>query len=785
MIFFLNILPDVRIFKILDVKRTKIIFFACLFTYFCACFSYGGELQKSASDIKSDSGTSLNQKPSSSTINAGEKQQNSDIIKPEKKSTSSKNSEGAAGVDSTIKSSDQKPSELPKTNHAGTANNTPLKSSIAPPQPVNDIPAQDKPQASAPPVSRDTLKVSKDKQMVSGSQPARPAPHPPSRQIIPVLEDKPAPKPSVYGQAAPGSGGKVTLNFDDADIYTVIQTIFGEILQVNYAVDPKIKGRVTFRAVAPVDRDKVLPLTEVILRLNGIAVVEDGVLNRIVPIGEISREPVPISFGRTIESPTGKTLLKIIPIRNMSSADMIQLLAPFTSEKAVIVNVPNTNQIIVVDTDSTVKRLIQLIDIFDTEQQKPRGPKVYVYHIQNGSAKEVTQLLQNVFMSARSSAFTQPKISSAGSSRFPAAGASSKPSSPANPPTLPPFESRAQDAAVLSDTARIVADENANSVIIYATPEDYAILKDAIEKIDVTPRQVLIEALILDVLLTDNLSLGVNAFFKTGDFRFGLNTSNNQFLNSTLIPPTTSWSTSDSDNKVQKGLSILKLPGNSNLSLFITALAEKTKLKVLSAPHTIVSDSKEAEISIADTVQITSADIVGTTTIQNTTLYQQKDVGTILKVTPRIHEGGLVTLRISQEVSQVAGDISQVKQGTLFHKTLVKNELVAMDGETIIIGGLIREDTTKARSGIPLLSSIPLLGWLFGSTSDNVSRRELIVLLTPRVITNQKEAARITEEYIDRLIRGTKTGLTRGEINDQIPQIKKGAPGAHGNDPAK
>jgi type II secretory pathway component GspD/PulD (secretin) len=566
------------------------------------------------------------------------------------------------------------------------------------------------------------------------------------------------------------SGSRVSLNFDDADIYSVIQTVFGEILRVNYTVDPKIKGRVTFRSVAPVEKDKVLPLMEVIFRLNDIAIVEEGGLNRIVPISSIAREPVPIYHGRELDSVKGKSRLQVIPVKNMQSAEMVKLLTPFASEKAVIVNVPNTNQIIIVDTDSTVKRLLQLIEVHDTEQQKPRGAKVYVHHIQNGSAKEITELLQKIFLGAK---YSERSLQKTTSLQIPVStSAAQKISPPLISQSFPSGINRGPDAA-LSEEAKIVADENANTVIIYATPEEYEAVyeavKEAIVKIDVTPRQVLIEATILDVILSDNLSLGVNALYKSGDVNVGLRGVNDE--KSDLIPNVL--------DKVGRGLSILKLPGTTNLSLFITALAEKTKLKVLSAPHTIVSDSKEAEISIGDTIQIKSADVnnlntasqTDTTTV--TTLYQQKDVGTMLKVVPHIHEGGLVTMKISQEVSSAVGDIEKVQQGPIFHKTVVKNELISMDGETIVIGGLIREDTQKVRSGIPFLSSIPVVGWLFGGMSNKVDRRELIILITPRVIKNQQDAARVTDDYINRLIQGTKTGLTREEVNKSIPFKKK------------
>jgi type II secretory pathway component GspD/PulD (secretin) len=147
----------------------------------------------------------------------------------------------------------------------------------------------------------------------TGPTDIKPAQQPPvSPGISPVpIQSPPAPTQTPRR-------GQYTLNFDDADVYSVIQTIFSEILKVNYIIDPRVKGRVTFRAIAPVPVENVLPLMEVILRLNGIGIVEDSGLYRIVPIGDISKEPSPISYGRDPEAirTTGKALLQVVPIIN-------------------------------------------------------------------------------------------------------------------------------------------------------------------------------------------------------------------------------------------------------------------------------------------------------------------------------------------------------------------------------------------------------------------------------------------------------------------------------------
>ena len=193
-------------------------------------------------------------------------------------------------------------------------------------------------------------------------------------------------------------------------MYTIIQTIFGEILKVNYVVDPRVKGRVTFRAIAPVPAENVLPLMEVILRLNGIGIVEDSGLYRIVPISDISKEPSPISYGRDPEKiqTTGKALLQVVPIIYVQSSEALKLITPFASNNAVLIDVPKGNQIIIVDTDANVKRMLKLIEVFDNDKLKQRKPQVFVYQVQNSKAKDIATLLQQIFAGGKGSTTDAP-----------------------------------------------------------------------------------------------------------------------------------------------------------------------------------------------------------------------------------------------------------------------------------------------------------------------------------------------------------------------------------------
>ncbi len=581
----------------------------------------------------------------------------------------------------------------------------------------------------------------------NGQQTVAPsAPAPPAAAAVPARPASPQAVPHAAPMAA--RGGMVTLNFDDADVYSVIQTVFGDVLRVNYIVDPRVKGRVTFRSVAPVPRDSVMPLMEVVLRLNGIGLVEESGLHRIIPIADIAKEPAPVSIGRDPNKipSTGKALLQVVPVRYVSSSETIKMISPFLSANAQVVDIPKGNQIIIVDTDANVKRLLRLIEVFDNESVKQKKPQIFVYHCQNGKAKDIAGTLQQVFLGATSTSTAAAPSSSSTTGALPqsappsaSAGLTQKSAAPGSGEQL------------VSEITRIFPDEILNAVICLATPEDYELIKHTLDRIDIVPRQVVIEGIIAEVTLTDNLSLGMSYFIKAswGDFdmRFGLNTSNLK-----------------TDNANSDGFSFIATDKTGQLRAIVTALATDDKAKLLASPHILVSDNREAKIQVGSQVPLVTSETVGTTGTTSTVQY--KDIGIILKVKPRVNEGGLVSLEVNQEVSTYQtiplGNVGQTQ--IVINKTEAATNLVVQDGQTIIIGGLIREDTERQRSGIPWLSKIPLVGWLFGNTLDNKSRAELIILLTPHVMKDQKDARKITDDYVDSMSEKSQGRIQRDEL---------------------
>jgi type II secretory pathway component GspD/PulD (secretin) len=583
----------------------------------------------------------------------------------------------------------------------------------------------------------------------------RPGPQP-QPGIQPPIQ--PSAQPAIPGRPLPGKQpqakrGEVSFNFDDADVFSVVQTIFGGVLKVNYIIDPRVKGRVNFRSVAPVPKEDVLPLMEVILRLNGIGVVEEGGLYRIIPIGDMPREPAPVGIGREPGKITisGLGLLQVVPLKYIASTEIVRVLTPFLSVNAVIVDVPKINYIIIVDTDANVKRLLQLVEIFDSEQLRLIKPQVFVYPVQNSKAKDLTALLQQIYLGGtRTPTSTRPTTTPT-PARPPTPGTPTPAPTPSPQPQVS-LGSPGTGEALVSEVTRIFADEVSNAVIILATPDDYALILETIKKIDVVPRQVMIEVLIAEITLGDDLKFGLEWSMRTkmgkGFAEFGFNSQN--------LPIT-------GKGGQDIGFSFLGLDQLGLIRGFLQTLASQSKANVLAAPHILAADNREARIQIGDQVPIKTSDsaISGTTT----STFQYKDTGVILKIKPLINDSGLVYMDLTQEVSDYFLQNIFGEDFPVITKREVTTSLVAQDGQTIVIGGLIREKVGRTREGLPFLSKIPILGYLFGYTADEFKRSEIVLLLTPRVIRNQKEAENVNSIYIHRLDPKTRNQFRLEEMS--------------------
>lgn len=646
------------------------------------------------------------------------------------------------------------------------------------------------------------------------------------------------------------TSGDITLNFVNADIREVIDTVLGTTLKLSFAIDPRVQGVTTLRTTRPVPRDQVIGVLEDVLAMNGVAIVEAGGLYKILPIEDAATAPEILSGAGAVRVERGFGL-HVIPLKYASAAALREVVEAFVPPGRVLRVDAARNLVVFVGTSPEAKDIEDLIATFDVDwmagmsfglfplqvadpesmaaelerifaQQEggalagvvqflpvkrlsavlvittqaaylndakqwiarlDRGQegdqrKLYVYYVQNGRAAELADVLGQVFgiQTGTAAREERPQLAPGltpvelgggglgntgmGSSNLgnTGLGGTSRPSSSTYPPragglgstgttgTTPrrslagPSESATGRGALApaegaaQSGIRIVADTRNNALVVYATPAEYATINGALEKLDIVPLQVMIEATIAEVTLNDTLKYGVEWFFKTG---------NNSF----------------SFSRLTTGLVQSAFPGFSYLfagddaRVAINLLAQVTDVKVISSPQLMVLDNESARLQVGDQVPIVTRTAVS---VDNpdapiTSEIEYRDTGVILDIIPRVNAGGLVVLDIVQEVSDVATTTSSNIDSPTIQERQIASTVAINSGETVALGGLIRDTNDNSENGLPVLKDIPVLGNLFKTTSDSVRRTELIVLLTPRVIRDRQDARTVTDDLRKRL----------------------------------
>ena len=376
---------------------------------------------------------------------------------------------------------------------------------------------------------------------------------------------------------------------------------------------------------------------------------------------------------------------------------------------------------------------------------------VFVYYVQNAKAKDLAEVLKQIFVSAKEKKpeFRERVVASEPTPR------GVRPSTPT--PTAPPKE---EAGVVPEGEINIVVDEPNNALVIRAFQRDYRSILETVKKLDIYPKQVLIETMLAEITLDDTTSFGIEwSRFLTS------NPPNAQEVTIQGRPPTDPFGLG-AVSLPQAGIhySIVELGGRVAAS--IRAAAIRGRVNVVSSPNILASNNKEAKIQIGTAQPILTNTYTTTATgtpgvVEGTIEY--KDVGIIVTVIPRISDGGLVTLEISIEDSSV----SQTTLGTLenipvFRKKTAKTVLSVLEGQMIVIGGLISNEKDVLKSGIPLLSRIPLLGALFGTQRYIARKTELIFLMTPHIITDHMQSDTVTREFREK-IEGVRKGLEKKE----------------------
>ncbi|HEK1010434.1 TPA: type II secretion system secretin GspD [Pseudomonas putida] len=294
-------------------------------------------------------------------------------------------------------------------------------------------------------------------------------------------------------------------------------------------------------------------------------------------------------------------------------------------------------------------------------------------------------------------------------------------------------------AKSLEESVRITAQKSSNQLLVRTRPAQWKEIESAIKRLDSPPLQVQIETRILEVKLTGDLDLGVQWYLG----RLAGNSSSTTVAN-------------ESGSQGALGAGGVALGSSSmfysfvsnNLQVALRALETRGLTQVLSAPSLVVLNNQQAQIQVGDNIPISQTTVNTSTSDTTLSSVEYVQTGVILDVVPRINPGGLVYMDIQQQVSDADDSaITTTQPNPRISSRAVSTQVAVQSGQTVLLGGLIKQDNGQSDTRVPGLSSIPGLGWLFGSTSKSRDRTELIVLITPKVVNNPEQSRQVTADY--------------------------------------
>lgn len=600
----------------------------------------------------------------------------------------------------------------------------------------------------------------------------------------------------IDGAEKTDEGGKYELNFQDAEIKAVVDAVMGDILKLNYVVKPEIQGRITLRTGKSVERDALFSAFEAALLSLSIAIISENGVYQVVPL-EMAPKFVK---GTSMVTPSSVLrpgyAIEIFPLTYIDAAEMQRILESFVP-KGTILQANEQYRLLVVTGASQERASVrQAVESFDKDWLE--GKSLALYHLEQLDAEQLVAELKQVFqppmnfLGGRVRLIPIPRIKtilgvaedradlenaedwirrldktkSTGKRLFVynvqygvakdlvvalrqvlegivvGKSTASKPGIEIAP-VVPNVAASTLEPAITADASSLVAVEESNSIIFYGEEEKFSVIRNALQNIDVFPRQVMIEAILAEVLLNDSLRYGVQWFYDSGENKVTLSSIDTGAVASQF--PGFSY--------VYSGL--------ANARLVLNALAEKTDVRVLSAPKLAVLNNQKASLQVGDQVPVVTQISQSTSTpgapIVNS--IQMRDTGVILEVTPRVSDNGNVTLFVTQEVSEVTQTKSSGIDSPTIQRRRIQTVVSTRDGSTVALGGLIRENRNEGNSGIPFLKDIPFIGNAFRTNTSDVRRSELIILLVPHVMRNQNE----TQAVVDALVAGIDSASKAAE----------------------
>ncbi|WP_339329703.1 GspD family T2SS secretin variant ExeD [Aeromonas hydrophila] len=571
-------------------------------------------------------------------------------------------------------------------------------------------------------------------------------------------------------------------SFKNAEIEEFINTV-GKNLNKTIIIEPSVRGKINVRSYDLLNEDQYYQFFLSVLDVYGFAVVpmDNGVL-KVVRSKDAKTSAIPV----VDESNPGsgdEMVTRVVPVRNVSVRELAPLLRQLNDNAGGgnVVHYDPSNVLLITGRAAVVNRLVEVVRRVD----KAGDQEVDIVKLKYASAGEMVRLVTNLNkdgnnQGGNTSLLLAPKV--VADERTNSVVVSGEPKARAriiqmvhqldrdlqsqgNTRVFYLKYGKAKDlvevlkgvsssieadkkggaatttggggASIGGGKLAISADETTNALVITAQPDVMAELEQVVAKLDIRRAQVLVEAIIVEIADGDGLNLGVQWANTNG--------GGTQFTDTNLPIGSVAIAAKDyQKNGTTTGLAALAKDFNGmaagfykgNWAALVTALSTNTKNDILSTPSIVTMDNKEASFNVGQEVPVQSGSQSSTTSDQVFNTIERKTVGTKLVVTPQINEGDSVLLNIEQEVSSVAQTqaTGTANLGPTFDTRTIKNAVLVKSGETVVLGGLMDEKTQEKVSKVPLLGDIPVLGYLFRSTSNSTSKRNLMVFIRPTIL---------------------------------------------------
>lgn len=612
------------------------------------------------------------------------------------------------------------------------------------------------------------------------------------------------------GSAIAADEMMITLDFQNVELVDMISTI-SELTGKNFLYDETVRGKVSILSPEPVSLDEAYRLFLTVLRVRGFTVVPAGGVNKIVALAAAKEETLPLTNQRGLGDQHVTRILSLKHLDATVAVET--LLRPLMPRTSYVVAHQATNTIVITDTAENIERLNRLLSILDKTWDNDRIELVPLQYAVAADVAALTMQILEGDGSSATTAGRAARQAQAGGKRVAGqvipyertntlalqgeqlfidqakeliarldveveAGftgvhvyylehAEAEPlaetinqiiAGAARAPADPRTAEGQQQSAELFKDVKVTADKPTNSLIINASQDEFRNVMSLIGQLDIKRKQVFVEALIMDLSMNAVLELGtaLQGAVDLGSDSIISAGSGMPLGGPSIVDPATSVLTQAVEGILLGGLfnPISYSVGGVDftvpaVSALINLSQKDDNVNVLSAPRLLTSDNEEAEIIVGENVPIITSRSSTTGGENIISAVERQDAALILRFTPQITAGGLVRMKIHQEISgvkEVGGVGTEDNVGPTLTKTLLRNSIVARDGETVVLGGLFRNQITKNITKVPLLGDIPVLGWLFKSTSDREEKRSLLIFITPRVIDDSEGLGNLTSD---------------------------------------